>query len=332
MCEKIAVEEFRVEEIPLGTKGRFHLVIDNMPDGGDLLFPALIVRGRRPGKTLLATGGTHGDEYEGVVAIQDVFEGLDPSVMEGTFFGIPVLNAPAFIAAQREGVWDHLNLARVFPGSSTGSPTQRIAHAFQEFVVDQADLYLDIHSAGSQYVIQDFAGYQIREGDLGEIQREAAFAFGFDLVWATAPSSGRTLNAAADKGVPSIYVEMRGSGQCRPEDLEKARSGIKNVLSFLGIVEGPFPRDPPRLFVEDPSPGSGHLQTGHPSPTSGIFVSSVGLWDPVSKGQKLGEIRRPDGTPLARVESMLGGRVLCLRVRPRVFSGDFLAFVLEGVD
>ena len=50
--EKIAVEVFRVEEIPLGTKGRFHLVIDNMPDGGDLLFPALIVRGRRPGKTL----------------------------------------------------------------------------------------------------------------------------------------------------------------------------------------------------------------------------------------------------------------------------------------
>ena len=239
--EKIAVEVFRVEEIPLGTKGRFHLVIDNMPDGGDLLFPALIVRGRRPGKTLLVTGGTHGDEYEGVVAIQDVFESLDPSVLEGTFFGIPVLNAPAFIAAQREGVWDHLNLARVFPGSSTGSPTQRIAHAFQEFVVDQADLYLDIHSAGSQNVIQDLAGYQIREGELGEIQRKAAFAFGFDLVWGTAPSSGRTLNAAADKGVPSIYVEMRGSGQCRPEDLEKARSGIKNVLSFLGIVEGPFP-------------------------------------------------------------------------------------------
>lgn len=93
-------------------------------------------------------------------------------------------------------------------------------------------------------------------------------------------------------------------------------------------MEGAYPTGRPRYFVEMPTPGSGHLQGDHPSPTSGIFVPLVDLWEHVRAGQVLGQVRHPDGTILAEVASAREGRVLFLRTLPRVFAGDTLAFVL----
>lgn len=326
--QRLPVERFRAAELPRGVSGRFELVIDRLPDGQHLAFPVVVVRGTEPGKTLLVTGAVHGDEYEGTVAIQDTFAALRAERLRGTFIGIPVMNGPAFAAAQREGPWDHQNLARVFPGSATGTPTLRIAHAFRAYLLPQADLLLDIHSGGNAYAIKHLAGYQVREGDVGRIQRDAAIAFGADLVWGTGGLPGRTLSAAGELGIPAIYAEMRGEGRCRPADVTRACEGIRNVLAYLGMVEGRYPQVPPPFFVEDPRPGAGHLQVDHPSPTSGIFVPAVDLWDRVEAGQPLGDVRHPDGTVLATVPAARSGRVLFLRTLPRVVAGDALAFIL----
>jgi N-alpha-acetyl-L-2,4-diaminobutyrate deacetylase len=209
------------------------------------------------------------------------------------------------------------------------------AHAFQTHVVGQADLFLDIHSAGNMHAIKELAGYQVRPGELGRMQKEAAIAFGLDLVWGTGPLPGRSLSAAGDRRVPAIYVEMRGEGRCRPDQVEKATDGVRNILAFLKIIDQPFPTVPPRYCFETTGEEAGHLQIDHPSPTSGIFVSAVGLWDRVEKGTPLGWVRHPDGRVLAEVSSARLGRVLFLRTLPRVFSGDSLAYVLalpEGVE
>ena len=326
--DRLPVDTFQIIQIPSGSARRLELVIDHLPDGQRLSFYTLIARGAQPGKTLLTIGGVHGDEYEGPTAIQNVFNEIVPSAMRGTFVGIPVMNGPAFAAAQREGHWDHLNLARVFPGSGSGSPTMRIAHVFRKHLLPQADLLLDIHSGGNAYAIKHLAGYQLRDGEIGRVQREAAIAFGADLIWGTGGLPGRTLSAAGELGIPAIYVEMPGEGRCRPEDLARASEGLRNVLAYLGIVEGTFPAYPPRYVVEMSAPGSGHLQVDHPSPTSGIFVSRVDLWERVKAGQVLGQVRHPNGTVLAEVASARDGRVLFLRTLPRVFTGDTLAFIL----
>jgi predicted deacylase len=208
----------------------------------------------------------------------------------------------------------------------------RIAHAFREHVLRQADLLLDIHSGGNAYAIRALAGYQLRGGDLGRVQREAAIAMGLDLVWGITGLPGRTLSAAGELGIPAIYAEMMGEGRCRPVDLERARQGIRQVLAYLGITEGPYPSVPPRYVLEMPEHVSGHLQSDHPSPASGIFVPAVGLWDPVEQGQSLGQVRDADGTVLAHVRAARQGRVLFLRTLPRVRSGDALAFVLALPD
>jgi predicted deacylase len=86
-AEEISVADFRLDRVPPGTKQRFHLVVDRLPGGQPVIFPTLVARGRTAGKTFLVTGCVHGDEFEGPVATQDVFEELDVESMRGTFIG-----------------------------------------------------------------------------------------------------------------------------------------------------------------------------------------------------------------------------------------------------
>lgn len=320
--------DFDPEGTPRGGKSRTALVIDALPDGQPLGFPALVARGAEAGRTLLATGAVHGDEYEGALAIQDLFAELDPARMAGTFIGIPVVNGPAFNAGTRTGGHDHQDLARIFPGSPDGSPSERVAHALTEYVIPHADLYADLHSAGNDYRIKRFAGYQLRPQFLAA-QREAAIAFGFDLVWGTAALPGRSLSAAGAKGVPAIYVEMEGEGRSRPESCAAALQGLRNLLACLGIVAGGYPRQPPRYLIEDDRAGSGHLQLANHAPTSGLFLPAAAVWDRVAAGGRLGVVRRADGRVAAEMRSAAAGRVLMVRTRPKVMAGDCVAYVIE---
>ena len=313
---------------PRGGKSRTSLVIDHLPDGQPLAFPALVCRGAEPGRTLLATGVIHGDEYEGALAIQDLFAELGPERMSGTFIGIPVVNGPAFTAGTRTGSHDHKDLARVFPGDAGGSPTERIAHTLAEYVIPRADLYADLHSAGNDARIKQFAGYQIRP-ELGATQREAAIAFGLDLVWGTAVLPGRSLSAAGEKRVPAIYVELEGEGRGRPESCAAALQGLRNLLAYLDIVAGDHPSGQPPFLVEDERAGSGDMNLDAHAPTSGLFLPDVAVWDRVAAGDRLGVVRRADGQVAAEVRSTKNGRVLLLRTRPRVITGDTVACVIE---
>ena len=96
----------------------------------DVALPLLVVRGERAGPVLAVSAGVHGDEYEGVQAIFEAFELLDPSQMSGTLLAVPVVNYAAHRDCSRTNPADDLNLARVFPGDPQGTITQRIAHTF----------------------------------------------------------------------------------------------------------------------------------------------------------------------------------------------------------
>lgn len=325
---EIPVDGFDPASIPMGSKCRLRLLIDTMPDGSALSFHTVVVRGTRPGKTCLVTGGVHGDEYEGPVAIQDLFDAIDPTTLQGTYVGVPIINATAYTAGTREGGWDHQNLARIFPGSPAGTLSERIAHALTECLIPQADFYLDMHAAGNLYAIKRFAGYQVHDAEMNAVQQAASIAFGCELVWGTSALPGRSLSSAGDKGVPAMYVEMQGEGRLLPEDRTMAFDGIRNVLRYLGMLPGDFPRSA-RYVFEHTGDEVGHLQVDHTSPTSGLFVPAIRVWDEVKKGQVLGAVRHPDGTILAEVEAMRSGRILFLRTFPRVFSGDFLCYVIE---
>ena len=108
--------QFNLEQIPPGTHETRWIDVCRLDDQSMLRLPLLVVQGARPGRTLVALGGVHGDEYEGVDAVHQVFESLDPNEMSGAFLGAPVCNPPAFAAQTRTSPIDGMNLATRLPG------------------------------------------------------------------------------------------------------------------------------------------------------------------------------------------------------------------------
>jgi predicted deacylase len=136
-------EMFHPDRFGRGQKYRLELNVTP-----EIRLPVLLVRGSRPGKTLVAAGAVHGDEYEGVQAIFECFEGLEPAQMSGDFLAVPVANPPAFFAGTRLSPLDRGNLARCFPGDRDGSPTSAIAWNLDQHILARANFFVDLHSGG----------------------------------------------------------------------------------------------------------------------------------------------------------------------------------------
>ena len=110
----------------------------------------------------------HGDEFEGVAAIHELFRRLEPERLRGTLLAVPMLNLPAAVAVHRFSPVDHLNLARTFPGRPDGTITERIAYHTDRHLIARADLLVDLHSAGSRYSMPTLCGYCTLGDDIGE--------------------------------------------------------------------------------------------------------------------------------------------------------------------
>lgn len=317
------------QDLEAGTRAAFFLPVTARADGSAIALPVLVVRGAAPGKTLLATAGVHGDEFEGMAAIRRLHEALDPQRLAGTFVGIPVANPPAFEAGLRTNPDDRLDLARVFPGDPSGTVTEQLAHALTHRFLRHADLYCDLHSAGQFYAMPPLAGYQLRPEPLRSVQRQAARLFGLPLVWGTPGLPGRSLSAAGELGVPALYAEITGEGRCRPADAERYVFGLEQLAAFLGMTgQVPEPREP-EWFVEDDRPGAGFLQVENRALVGGFFEPQVGLWQAVEPGQPLGVVRDALGSVRQTVQSGHAGRVVFLRTFPRVLAGDPVCTVLR---
>ncbi|KAF7961622.1 hypothetical protein AWV80_31285 [Cupriavidus sp. UYMU48A] len=80
------------------------------------------------GPCVLLMSGTHGDEYEGQVALTRLVRSLSYKKIRGQIIILPMANYPAAKAGLRVSPLDEGNLNRMFPGDVGGSPTQMIAH------------------------------------------------------------------------------------------------------------------------------------------------------------------------------------------------------------
>lgn len=324
--ESVAVGSFDVRHLARGAKHTVSLDVAPMPGGDWLRLPLLAVIGAQPGPTVVVLAGVHGDEYEGMLAIPQVFADLDPAALRGRVLMVPVCNVPAFVAAQRSSPIDGLNLARVFPGDPQGAITQRIAYWLGRKVIAEADLLIDLHSAGLAYHIPTLVGYYHADTEAGRMSQRVAWAFGVEVLWGhpdVAP--GRTVSFATERGIPWVYTEAPGAGRARPEDVVAFVGGVWNSLRLMGMAEGTVETAPPAHHLL----GSGDLDRSIAANAGGLFVARVGLLDDVRVGDVLGEVRDPAGRALEVVRAPTPGVVISMRGLLRVHPGDGL-FALTG--
>ncbi len=292
-----------------------------LPVTADVALPVLSACGSASGATLVVTAGVHGDEYEGVRAIHEVFADLDVHAMRGSLMAVPVLNPPAHRACNRVSPVDGANLARVFPGKPDGTLSERIAWTFDHNVLARASFYLDLHSGGIRYGMPSMVGYN--EYDPEGVA--ASEVFGAPVTWGhPVIEAGRTISSARDRGIPFLYTEAWGAARIAAADLEMMKRGIRNLLRFLGIIEGEIelPVAAPRRLH-----GVGNTDEGISATRPGFLMRDVALLDRVAKGQRLGRLVDDFGETMEEYFAPFDATVGLTREMPVVEAGDTLFLV-----
>ena len=287
------------------------------------------------GPHLLITGAVHGDEFEPMAAIRRLIDRFDAdddptSILKGRVTLVPVVNEAAFLRGHRCAD-DGLDLARVCPGRADGSITERTARALSD-LIESADYYIDLHTGGTEFSVLPLAGYSIHQNaNVLDVQRRMATAFNLPTVWGTAGNlEGRSLSVARDANVPAIYTEYLGSATCHAEGIVAYVDGCLNVMTMFGMLDREPPEDRVERVVEDPRPGSGHMQVCNPAPITGYFEPAVALGDAVQVGDPLGTVFNVTGSDRQTVPAQKSGIVLVLRTFPRVREGESVGVILES--
>ncbi len=319
----VSIEEITVAMLPCGCKDRLKLIV--MSDLGEALtLRALVAVGREPGPTLLVVAGVHGNEYEGMAAVQEVFAALDPATMRGAFLAIPVANPLAYAARTRStpANVDGLNLARVFPGDAGGTVTQRLAHhllCLVERNVGPDDLFVDFHSGSADVAFATMVGFRDVSGPGRVASEEAARHFGITRFWRIPDSIGPFNAETARRGIPTIGTETTGRAGCDPADVAVYVAGLHNLLAYLRI------HDHDTAPVRLDGPASPTLDVI--APAGGFFRTAVQLGDDIDRGARLGDIVDLDGDVVAEVVAPMSGEVWASRTTPAVRPGELISMI-----
>ncbi len=282
---------------------------------GSVMIPVAVIR-NGPGPTALLTGGNHGDEYEGPLALFDLARTLDPANVSGSVIIVPAMNYPAFRAGTRTSPIDRGNLNRSFPGRPDGTVTEKIADYFQRELLPRADIVLDFHSGGKTLDFLPFCACHILPDKVQEAKAVAAVeAF-------SAPYSARLLEidavgmydtAAEEMGKLFVTTELGGGGTARVETIRIARRGVMNVLRHAGIVAGSVEHQPTRWL-------------DMPSAACFAFAEEDGLIEPmIDLGQPVGE-----GDEVARIHPAGRTGMLSYAIRARM-AGILVARHFPGL-
>jgi predicted deacylase len=319
---EIGADDFDPGRIAPATVARYLVKADvGLPSPAGL--PALIVRGRRPGPTAMLVAGVHGDEFEGIAALPQLVAQLDPENVRGTVLALPVCNPLALAAQSRcspESV-DGVNLARVFPGDPVGSPTRRLAATLFSLVsqlLSGDGLFADLHSAGTRYRYLALAGFRDIPGPARDASEEAARHFGTGQLWRI-PDQRGTFNAETTRaGVPTVGIEAPGQGGCLDSDVDGYVAGLRNVLAWRGILDGPTPA---RNSLAARCP------TELTAPADGLFLTGRAVGDQVSKDDLIGRIVGTFGEVRASLRAPHAGQLWALRTFGSIHVGELAAWV-----
>ncbi len=296
-----------------------------MPLGYWPIPAAVCVRGEGP--TLLLAGGTHGDEFEGPVALMRLLDHAAGLSFRGRLILLPALNAPAVARSARVSPLDGANLNRAFPGDRNGAPTAMIAHLVESVLLPVCDAAIDFHSGGKASVFADSAlAARCEDKALHDANFALARAFAAPLVWVLGEhNDDRSFNAAARRQrVPMIATELAGGGGVDRAAVRLALDGILRCMRHLGMIdEAPPPEHTPRL-VELASAE----QTLY-APCQGVFLPGFGVGDEVAANAAAGTLYNlfePERPPV-ELSFPASGIVLSRVNRGFVERGEMLATI-----
>ncbi|WP_439495645.1 succinylglutamate desuccinylase/aspartoacylase family protein [Bosea sp. (in: a-proteobacteria)] len=308
----------------------------NTSGWGTIEIPVVTVK-NGSGPTVLLTGGVHGDEYEGQVAISRFAREIDPAAVQGRIIMLPAVNIPAVMNDTRLSPVDNRDLNRCFPGDAKGTFSEMLAHFLDSVILPMVDVSLDLHTAGhSMESALSTNMHYLPDAAARARTMAAAAAFGapYNVVfWGV--DEGATLTSSVERrGILSLGTELGGWGRVNVEGVRIGERGVRNVLRHLGVLEGA-----PDTGQRDGGAGTRHMMVRDPECYS--FAPSAGLFEPkhlvseaVTEGQTAGFLHFVEDIDRAPIEIRYRrSGVLWMAAGPgRVQRGDVAAVVMSDYD
>jgi predicted deacylase len=316
-------------------RAAFHL------DGswGFSLVPLTVINGRRsaPGSPGVAVfGGTHGNEYEGQIAVKRLCRDLEAEDIGGRVILMPQLSETACRGHRRSSPEDGVNMNRAFPGNPRGTLSYRIAHFVKARVFPQVRVVLDLHAGGreasfplctSLHPIPDPAQHA------ETIRVARLFDTPFVYIYSRQMASGLLSDEAEDDGKIAVGGEFGYGEGSSVRGIRHAYEGVKNVLRHYGMLDGEIQRvdaargTPPRL-VQAPN-----LTDYVPCPRDAIWEPVVEVGGEVREGELVGRLHDfGDHTSLpVDIVAHRSGIIIALHFGAVVRQGATLYVIAEEV-
>jgi predicted deacylase len=315
----------------------YHLPFTLDHTWGRVRVPLYVACAEQSGPTIVAIGGTHGDEYEGPVGLKNLIHELDQArLVAGRLIVIPVLNVPAFRAASRGSPLDGENMNRVFPGDAAGTITQRIARFVTDEVFPRADVVIDLHAGGAGFeIIRCMSFHQVDDPAQYAEFRDTALLFGtpFVSIYTGGMGTGLLTEEAEAMGKITIGSELGYGASTDLDGVRWAQGGVRNVMRRYGLLDEPI--------VDLTSPGldrqrvvsATDIERYVTAPVSGISEPLVPVGAFVRKGQPVTRIHnfeRIDEPPVEIVADS-DGYVMCRKFRAATEQGEVVMVIAEEV-
>ena len=310
-----------------------HLKLPHSHDGsayGAVMIPVAVIKNGE-GPTVLLTGGNHGDEYQGPLAMIRLVSSIDLEDVSGRIIVVPTMNQPAFAAGTRTSPIDKGNLNRMFPGRPDGTVTQKIADYMARYMLPMADVVMDMHDGGKTLEFVPMACTHVLADKANEDeswQYAKAFKAPYTCKLVEIDTIGMWDTHVEESGTLFITTELGGTGTTRPDWAEIGLRGVKNVLKHAGVLAGEN-EDAPTQYLDVPLEGA-YIT----SESDGLIEWVVALGDPITEGQVIARVHDPVrlGTPPRDYHATMDG-ILAMRHFPGIVHlGDSIAMQGRIVD
>lgn len=305
----------------------------NTSGWGIVEIPVITVK-NGTGPTVLLTGGVHGDEYEGPVAVSRLAARLDPGEVQGRVIMMPAVNIPAAMNGTRLSPVDDLDMNRCFPGDPKGSFSRMLAHFMDSVILPMADVSVDLHTAGhSGDTALSTNMHHIADPDMMQRTVDAAAAFGapYNVVFGGVDEGATFTSCVERRGKLSLGTELGGWGRVSVEGVRVARRGCDNILKHFGLIEG--------TPESEPGGGTRHMtvsgQGGYAfAPAAGLFEPANVVGQSVRAGAPAGWLHFVEDVDNPPREVRYGrDGILWFSAGPgRVARGDTVAVVMEDLE
>jgi uncharacterized protein len=278
--------------------------------------------GNGDGPTVAIVAGMHGNELNGVHAVNLLASSLRVARPRGRVHLFPLVNTFGADEGRKRWPFDDRDINMAFPGDSDGTVVERIAHALLE--ATDADVCVDVHSGAPH--VRELPQVRV---PIGGEELALGRAMGLPIVWRRAGAAldpTGLVGAWRAAGRKALHVVAGRGITLDTGHSSTTAHGLNRLLAHLGLMHAVGPSE----TVADVA--ASEVETFR-ALYGGFFVPEVRVGDAVKAGHMLGYVQSPiGGDRLAEIRASGSGIVMTVRAWPMVHAQELLVRVANVSD